>query len=129
MPTPASYQTRRNLIRSMPPRVWVGLPPLTAQTLHQIIAAHARTLPDTTPTDYSAMIDMAVMRIGIPKQDLAHLLHLEPQTLYNAGVSRTLSAPALERLRNMLSIRGWRRITAYVMRLQAAAGLGRRQVE
>ena len=120
MPTPESYRTPRNQIRTIPARVWVGMAQPDTRFLLQVFRAHSRSLPDTIPQDYGELIAMATARVGLPKVQLAQLLHIESQTLYNAGVSRPLAASSLARLYRILSIRGWRQLSLYVQRLRAA---------
>lgn len=85
--------------------------------LATIIRRHNSYWPDRTPVSFAHLMELAVERLGIGKPELAQLLGLSRQSIYNANQSGMGKEP-LGRLEAMLDRAGWRLMAQYARRMR-----------
>ena len=113
----AKYKTPNNTIKEFPEVSLATTQHMNRHQLTAIIRRHNAYWPDRTPTSIAHLLDMAGERLGASKQELAQLIGLARQSVYNVNQGGIGKEP-LGRLETMLDRAGWRLMAQYARRMR-----------
>jgi hypothetical protein len=107
-----------NQIKTLPRVIGVQTQHINHGQLAAIIRRHNSYWPDRTPSSIAHLVEMSVERLGTSKQELAQLMGLSRQTVYNNVNQGGIGKEPLGRLEIMLDRAGWRLMAQYARRMR-----------